>query len=415
MESITSLEALKKRAQDLLHSDTHPHVKSHTNSEVSKLIDELTLYQIELEVQNEDLIKSHLELEVVYAKYTNLFELAPIGYLVLDANGSIKEINNAGAFLLGIKQLSLINQNFTRYVAFDWQLIYANYCQFLKDTLAVHKCEMKLFKKNSALFHAIIEGRAIINPNNGEKDLIITLTDINHRKQAEDSIAELNSTVIHELNHPLGAISNYIHGCIRRLEESNCDPEKLLYAMKAASKQLTRATDIILYMKNFKCKGNLCFESVDIDILLQETLALIQSEISNFSVVISYRPIKPAMIIHLDKMHIQQVVLNLIRNAIEAMKDASSPNPQLIIEANQLSKDFMELHIIDNGPGFPPDSSAQLFDLNFSTKNYGIGLGLAISRSITEAHGGTLTAKLNPTYGACFTLALPTANKEGIE
>ncbi len=108
-----------------------------------------------------------------------------------------------------------------------------------------------------------------------------------------------------------------------------------------------------------------------------------------------------------DKLYIQQAMMNLARNAIDAMQEIHLTDPTLVIEVSQPCKDTLEISLSDNGPAFKLKTAHKLFEPNYTTKSYGTGLGLIISRSIVEAHQGKLLVELNPTRGARFTLVLP--------
>ena len=174
--------------------------------------------------------------------------------------------------------------------------------------------------------------------------------------------------------------------------------------------QLSRMSDYILHMKNFRYKGNDDRQATCIDEMINGAIDLIKTEISELPVNIRYRKNKNTPQVMVDKLYIQQVIMSLARNAIEAIRDADIEDPKVTIEVNQLSEQQVEISILDNGPGFATHEAHKLFDPNFTTKPYGMGLGLTVSRSIIESHGGNLSADLNPTYGACFKFTLPVSN-----
>ena len=230
----------------------------------------------------------------------------------------------------------------------------------------------------------------------------LALTDRNH------SVNELASAIAHELNSPLAVIFNYIQGCIRKIENGNADLQEVTEALKKAAKQSMRASEVILRLKNFKHQGLLKLERICIDIMIKEALSLIEYEIMDFPVKITYRSCKLPLI-RIDKTHIQQVIFNLMRNAVESLRDSNTSDPHLIIETNQINKTHMEISVMDNGPGVNEELLMELFNPHFSTKDYGVGLGLSVSQSIVRAHGSEIVASNNATGGACFsfTLRLP--------
>jgi PAS domain S-box-containing protein len=390
----------------------------------SCLYKDLDLYKIEFELQNEDLRTTQLALEDAHLKYIHLYELAPIGYFTLNEAGLITEVNNAGAELLGMKKDHLLKKSFSRYVASDSQDLFLLFRKRVLKEMSLQEIEVKLMKKSSQNFYAQLNKRAILNPITQEKELLMFVTDISARKEADNrlkqyqqkmssqspnnSLDELSCVISHELNHPLGVIANYLQGCIRRLESGKFKIEELLTALKSATQQSHRAAEIILRMKNLKYKSSIKKEAVCLDDMIRETLTLIQYEIIDYPVAVHYRPLPQSLVVTIDRVQIQQVILNLARNAIEAMRDGRVAGPRLIIEINQFSLDAIEINVLDNGPGFDKEIAHKLFESHFTTKPYGIGLGLAVSRSVVEAHGGEIVVKANELGGVCakFTLSL---------
>lgn len=141
--------------------------------------------------------------------------------------------------------------------------------------------------------------------------------------------------------------------------------------------------------------------------ILNQTLSLLKHEMIDYPVNIQYEPIVNPIKIKIDRFHIQQAILNLTRNAIEAMKDNIIKEPKILIEINKLNSNVLEVSVFDNGPGFSQEILAKVFEPHFTTKPYAIGLGLTVSRSIIEKHGGHLFALPNPAGGACVGFTLP--------
>ncbi|MDR3492001.1 MAG: ATP-binding protein [Gammaproteobacteria bacterium] len=221
------------------------------------------------------------------------------------------------------------------------------------------------------------------------------------------SINGLIYSIAHTQNNSLTVIKNYIYGCIRRLETSNFNVEEVLCSLKKVSDQTRLLSDVIVRMKDFSSKGAFHFEFANVDTIIHETVDLINFEMLDFPVAITYRSLVDLPDIKVDKLHIQQVILNLARNAIEALTAANIDQPCIVIETNLLNNEIIEVSVSDNGPGFIEKNSEVIFDPHYTTKQYGIGLGLAVSRDIIEKHSGHLSAKMNPTGGACFTFTLP--------
>ena len=419
MNKTQQMKKLQQRARAFIAEDS----SQPSFSSDRKLEADLHLHKIELELQNAELRESEILREEILNKYQNLYNLAPVAYFILDHACLIQEVNQAGADLFHLEKASLVNKCFSRYVAPDSQLIFSGYKTNAFTTMETISTEVKLLSRNHAIFYAEMEGKAVINPATDKKEFFMFVTNISDRKETEknslnaqhelakndrhNSLNQLASTIAHELNNPLAVILNYVQGCIRRIENGNFQADELLNALKATAKQSTRASEIILRLKNFKNQGILKTEIVCIDSMIKEVIKLMQYEMADYPLEILYRSSKLPDV-KVDRVHIQQVILNMTRNAVEALRDANIENPRLIIETNRISKDEIEISVIDNGPGFEVESVHQFFDPHFTTKNYGIGLGLAVSQSVIKAHGSELVAKLNPTGGACFSFTLKT-------
>lgn len=417
---------LRMRAENILNKQNKQiKHKPVTDQTVYQLLEELTIYQAELEVQNEDLIKTQLELEESNNKYVTLYDFAPIGYFTFDQDGLVVEINQAGLNLLGIQKKDILNRCFSRYIASEFQTLFSQHRQRAFKELSTQSFELKLLRWSGPSFYAQLESKAIMDSRSGKMQLLTFITDISERKLLEEtmhqqqikmaaidrmrSMNELVSTISHDQNHSLAMINNYIYGSIRRLESGNFNPTDLLQALKQVEKQTRILGEIILRMKNFTSKGVFRYEYANLDAIIKETLCLINYEMLGFFVSITYESSCDLPTVKLDKLHIQQVILNLARNAIEAMRDGHVREPKLVIEANLSTKseNIIEITMRDNGPGFPAEIKDKLFEPHFSTKSYGIGLGLTVSRTIIEKHGGQLTAQLNSLGGACFQFTLP--------
>ncbi len=217
-------------------------------------------------------------------------------------------------------------------------------------------------------------------------------------------------TLAHEINQPLAAIGNYIRAGKMLAERG--DASKLNTTLERAGEQTVRAGQIINRLRNFVKKGETERRIEDIRATIEEarTLALADAG-ERASVEISVEPGLPSAFI--DKVQIQQVLLNLIRNAVEAM--AESPRRSIVISAFPSGDDLVEVRVADTGPGLAPQVREKLFRPFATTKAHGMGVGLSICRSIVEAHGGKLWATDNPGGGTLFCFTLPGARVDRLE
>lgn len=208
------------------------------------------------------------------------------------------------------------------------------------------------------------------------------------------TMEEMASGMAHEISQPLGAIINYTRGCVRHLESSNHDPNQLRNVMEKAVVQAERAGEIIQRLKNFFCKGQLVKSSCKVNNVIRETVSFIKNELSASKTKVDFNFDKNVPFIFIDKIQIQQVLLNLIQNAMEAMQESHIKEKRVHIHTKSTDSDTIEITISDTGPGFSKETVHKVFTPFFTTKAHGRGMGLAICRSIIEAHGGQFT--INP-------------------
>ena len=222
------------------------------------------------------------------------------------------------------------------------------------------------------------------------------------------AMAQLASALAHELNQPLTAIMNYLQAARREMEAGNVRVSGKTYGMMdKAIEQADRAAAIIRHLKIFIEKGETERFAEDINQVIEEAsvLGLIGATERGIAVELKLGPHLPSVLI--DKVQIQQVVLNLVRNSIEAM--AESERRKVTIETSQEEEGWVLVAVRDTGSGLPEDVADQLFRPFVTTKAEGMGVGLSISRSIIDAHGGRLWATPNPGGGSVFQFTLPVA------
>ncbi len=227
------------------------------------------------------------------------------------------------------------------------------------------------------------------------------------------AMGEMASALAHELNQPLSAIANYMKGSRRLLEDSSDERATILReAMDKAAEQAMRAGQVIRRLRDFVARGESERRVEDVKKLVEEAsaLALVGAKDRGVRVRFEFDPQADAVLA--DKVQIQQVLLNLMRNAIEAMEDTE--RRELVVSATVIADNMVEIAVADTGTGIAPEISAQLFQPFITTKRHGMGVGLSISRTIVEAHGGSITARPNPGGGTVFGLTLPAVTKEEV-
>jgi C4-dicarboxylate-specific signal transduction histidine kinase len=221
------------------------------------------------------------------------------------------------------------------------------------------------------------------------------------------TMGELTASLAHEVNQPIAAAGTDANTCLRWLTRDQPNLEEARAAASRVVKDTTRAAEIISRIRLLFKKDNSQRELVDVNELIREMIVLLRSEASRYS--ISFRTDLAADLpqIMADRVQLQQVLLNLMINGIDAMKEVDGMR-QLSINSRRPENEHMQISVSDTGVGLPPQKADQIFNAFVTTKPNGTGMGLSISRSIVQAHGGRLWAGDNSPRGASFNFTLPT-------
>jgi two-component system sensor kinase FixL len=227
------------------------------------------------------------------------------------------------------------------------------------------------------------------------------------------AMGEMASTLAHELNQPLSAIANYMKGSQRLLEGKPDDLSKTLRgALDKAAEQAMRAGQIIRRLRDFVSRGETERRVESITKLVEEAsaLALVGSKERDVRVTFQLDP--RADLVLADKVQVQQVLINLMRNAIDAME--ASHRRELVIATSADDEEMVAISVADTGTGVAPEVAEQLFQPFVTTKRQGMGVGLSISRTIVEAHGGEIWLEPSPEGGTVFRFTLRAVSKEEV-
>ncbi len=221
------------------------------------------------------------------------------------------------------------------------------------------------------------------------------------------TIGEMAASLAHELNQPLTGTINYSNGCLRMLKEPQPDKNKLILGLQHAVEGATMAADIIRHIRQFVQKGDERSAPVDLNQAVRNVTALISHEIQRHQVQLSFDLGKDLPCVEGNLIQIEQVILNFIRNGIEAMDKVDSNRRHLTIQTRATGAGTLRLAVSDSGEGVTADVLPRIFDAFFTTKPQGMGIGLSISRSIIESHQGSIRARPLGTGGAEFSFELP--------
>jgi C4-dicarboxylate-specific signal transduction histidine kinase len=221
-------------------------------------------------------------------------------------------------------------------------------------------------------------------------------------------LGEMAAQLAHELTQPLAAIANYAAGCRRRMEAMAVPPADLISVSAKIGSEALRAGAMIRRLRELVRIEESRRAAVEVNALVREVAALVDGEARERGVAIDLILHAGRPAVEARDVEIEQVLLNLARNALEAMHEHPGQAPRLAVETRLHDLATIEVIVRDTGPGLPSDEAvADLFEPFYTTKPRGLGMGLAISRTIVEAHGGTLAAASNPAGGATFRFTLP--------
>lgn len=222
-------------------------------------------------------------------------------------------------------------------------------------------------------------------------------------------VGEMASALVHELGQPLTACQSYLAGMRHRLAKELRDRPDLLTALDRIAAHVDRASEITRNVRGFVARRPASRSRIDVVALVRETLTLIEMRmrLRSGNVRVSVESSEPAIFVVASPLEVQQVLVNLIINALEALGEASTPEPRIVIRLNAGARTAVLIQVVDNGPGVPPELRRRIFDSYFTTKPAGIGMGLMISRSMVEAYGGKLRYLPGRPSGACFQFTLP--------
>jgi len=223
-------------------------------------------------------------------------------------------------------------------------------------------------------------------------------------------VDKLMTEILHELKQPLTAISLLSESARRRVSADNESKQDIEHSLQNIGIQAKRISKMIRGLQRFSTENTLQTETVSIECMVREVIELIDAEarLNNVNILID---LEKGLELEIDKILIEQVFINLIRNAIDALKDISAENRKIFIYAGRLNDEVI-VSIKDNGPGMTSDQAEHAFDTFYTSKPDGVGMGLVISRDIIKAHGGDIRFCTSPSEGCTFYLTLGTEKKE---
>ncbi len=373
----------------------------------------------------------HAEEQVYRAKeyLEKIFDSVTDCIIVTDMNWNIVNCNHATEKIFGYTREEIINKN--------TEIFYPNKEAFEKGGRTVvneikesshFEGEIVFRRKDDSAFSAYVVASLVIDSDRNPIGVVAIIRDNTKRKRVDDlermrlmevahvsrlsTMGELATEIAHELNQPLTAIASYSDACMRMIKAGTAELDEISEALEEITAQSERAGTIIRRLRSFVGKQESQYLPLDINELVREVLQLVQVEARWHEVDISLDLGESISPVFADKILIEQVILNLVRNGIDAMNDNQNQACRLTIRTTMPSSAFIEVAVQDTGSGLEAETLDQIFEPFYTTKSSGMGMGLNISRSIIEAHSGHLGATSNPEGGSTFRFVLPT-DREG--
>jgi two-component system, LuxR family, sensor kinase FixL len=354
-----------------------------------------------------------------------ILDAAVDGVVLIDHGGVIRAFNRSAERLFGYKDSEVLGRNVSILMGDADGVAHDRYIARYLASGVPHVIgrgrEVTAQRKGGTAFPAFLSVGVL--PDGDTPHFLGFIHDLTPERDAQEQqlrlrerlivasrlamVGEIAAGVAHEVNQPLAAITNYAWACNRLLGASVPDIAEVRTALQEIGTQAVRAGDAIRRLRRLARTPDMRRESTSLNTLIGEVADLVRSDATRHEVRYELDLAEHLPPLNLDSGQIQQALLNLLWNALHALSRSATSPRQVRIGTRINVERQVEIDVCDNGPGVPQEYSGRLFEPFFTTKPEGTGLGLAMSRTIAEAHGGTLQYRANTPSGACFVMRLP--------
>jgi len=407
---------LRLRAEEMLRKQLEALDKI-PPADVQRLVHELRIHQIELEMQNDELRRTQQELEASREKYFDLYDLAPVGYVSINENGIILESNLTAAFMLSQERSYLVGQLFTRLIFREDQNIYYGCHKQLVETRENQICRIRMVKKDGNPLWVRIN-ISIAQGIDGSTRFRAVIIDISERKQVDEKLSQVMEELTrsneelekfayvasHDLQEPLRMVSSFARLLKNRYKgKLDQDADDFInFAVDGANRMQVLITDLLAYSRVGRWGNEFKEESSD---------AVLERALSNLKVVVEQRGAvvtrDPLPVMMGDDSQLAQLFQNLIGNAVKFCKDRT---PHIHVSSERRGNKWV-FSVRDNGIGIAPEYFERIFlifqRLHGKQEYPGTGIGLAICRKVAERHGGRIWVESEPGSGSTFYFTIP--------
>ena len=431
-----SAAALRQRAETIFWEKSElssEELKAMTPDAMRQTLHELGVHQIELEMQNEELRRMQVTLDAARARYFDLYNLAPMGYLTLSETKLILEANITAATLLGAVRDSLLQQPLSRFIQKEDQDIWYLHHKQLLATRKPQACDLRLVRNDGTPFWAHLTA-ILAQEADGAPVCRVTLIDITERKRAEaekagweasnrqlqktESLGRMAGAIAHHFNNNLQVVMLNLQLAANKRPE-NTEPDQ---GLSAAMQAIRKAAEVGTQMLTYLGQSQVNLEPLDLAEVCLRSLALLQAALPPNAVLETNLP-SPGPRLHANTNQIQQLLTNLVTNAWEASDNSRGPirlavktvSAEYIPTADRFPHDWQPhatsayacLEVADAGRGISHQNRGNLFDPFFSTQFTGRGMGLPVVLGIARAAGGGVTVESEPGRGSVFQVFFP--------
>jgi PAS domain S-box-containing protein len=389
---------------------------SHAFTPARIAILELLAAQAAISLENTRLYGDLRERE---AKVRRLVDSNIIGILIIDLGGELIEANDAFLGMVGYKREDLVSgrMRWTDLTPPEWRAGDAKRVEAVKSTGTLQPFEKEYFHKDGSRVPVLVGVARVEETGNQAVAFVVDLT---ARKRAESELAhanrvatmgQLTASIAHEVNQPIAAAMMNAGTAARWLARQPPNLEKATQSIDRFINDSKRVAEIVRRILNFSKKAPAQREELEINEAILEIVKLTRAGMSDHSVLVKMQLSEGLPPILGDRVQLQQVILNLTMNAIEAMSGVREGSRELLISTSKVESDGLLVAVSDSGPGLPQANPERIFEAFYTTKSSGLGMGLSICRSIVEAHGGRLWATPNEPRGAVFFMMLPVGER----
>jgi PAS domain S-box-containing protein len=359
-------------------------------------------------------------------RYREVVQTMNEGLAMTDAEYRITFVNQAFSDMFGLDSEALVGRPLH-------ELVHPDHARLLQERMAIRgMCGSSRFEAawiagDGQILHTLTSPRHFFDQSGDFTGCLGVFTDITESKRIErlerqrllelahvsrvTTIGQMSSQIAHELSQPLTAINALSSALVKLFEADAASIDETRDTLREISGQAKRARDIVIRLRDFVRKSELQFDAVDLNDTIRTVLRLANVESRHRGMTVALDLAEDLPEVTADRVLLEQVLLNLVRNAIDAMESLAPTQRRLRLSSAMLGDDAIRITVADSGPGLTEEYMPDLFQPFFTTKTDGMGMGLAITRSIIEAHGGTIDAEQNPGGGALFRFTVPTAHR----